>query len=243
MERRFDTLFRLVVEHPNFAGEPIPGLSLRPTDDCLAQMARCGLIFKKDAFGALLVVEKIVPSGQPPVPLRPIRESMVFRFWVENQNQTLLKTTQPYNGSDPAPESPWATQFLLCASNLGALTPDLPLQSAQAHFVYPSAFTVPVSGGVSKVKVSPKRAGATTFDLLPQPLKAANLIEVRLPNGLYQIERFGSGQPAEPVVVQPSGSAQAIGLVEIHLDSTFDYSAAPVQYRLLLEAGADMGLD
>jgi hypothetical protein len=243
MERRFDTLFSLVLEHPDFPGAPVPGLSLKPTEHCLSQLGRCGLMFKKDPAGGLVVVEKLVRNGQPPTPVRPICEAIVFSFWVENQNQTLLKTTRPFDGSAPLPQSPWASRFLLCTSNQGAVTPNLPLQSAQLSFVYPSAFSVPVSSGVTKVRVTPRRANAAPYDLWPQPLKAANLIEVRLPDGLYQLEHIGSGHPPEPVVVQSNASARAIGLVEIHVDETFDYNAAAVQYRLQLEAGTDMGLN
>jgi hypothetical protein len=227
MERRFDILFSIRLDHEAYpVGQDLP-FSLRPTAACQRVLARYAWVFKPNDRGGFVAVEKLV-EGATKQPTFPLRGPVELGFWLDSRDTSVLNATLPWASETGKPVSELATSSLLCFDNLQPGATELAAAGGKAshndtYFLYRPQFDV---RGVSTVAVTSLTPGKPQRQLTPKP--GASAIQVALEPGAYEVRR--GALPAERALLQPDlRSGPTLGLVRIFVT---DSNAVRVDYTV-----------
>lgn len=226
MERRFDILFSIRLQHEAFTGDQELPLTLRPTEACKQVLARYAWLFKPNDRGGFVAVEKLV-EGTTRRPTFPLRGPVELGFWLETRDSSLLGSTLPWASGSGKPASALATSAVLCFDNLAGATELASSGSTASHndtyFLYRPRFDV---RGANTVEITSLTPGKPKRQLSPKP--GSDSIQVSLEPGAYEIKR--GALPAERALLQPDlRSGSTLGLVRIFVT---DSEANRVNYTV-----------
>ncbi len=247
MEYRFDVLFRIELRYPGL--EPMNRwMTIQPTSDCMMTLQRFGTLCRSTENGIFVAMEKMMPSGAP---LRPIRETVSFRFLLKFIDPHLLDNTAgfesgaallPYVGRsrfayfsnlDDALVLDGRTELARAAAQVSQ--EDMGSLASQTHQFVPAT-------GTSQVSLTPLTPGGGPATL--RSVAAGRPLSLAVPDpngwpssqgldaGAWHLQQVGSTLPRQLLVADDAllGS-KSFGLIEIFKDATVDLTS-PVLYTI-----------
>lgn len=239
MEVGYHILFSIMLKNSRFGDNPVPGISLSPTESCRVQLLRYGAVFKNNLTGGFVGIEKRKDQDGNIFPLRPWKQVVDFTFLIKTENYSLLARTKPYNNTSFVCDL--SSSYLMYCDNLDAnnkIDQSEVLTSSEVLSVKDIFFLTSTSlsfSEVDEVRYTPFFPGASLVRETPEQ-RGQTGIDIRLDNGAYTLTRLlPAGTKTDLIVAGLVGDTSGvIGVIRIFKDQDVNYEGRQ-RYTLSME--------
>jgi hypothetical protein len=239
MEIAYDILFSIKVKHTRYDENPVPGISLVPTESCRAELARYGMVFKPTTTGGFAGIEVREADNGDFVPVRPWKQIVDFTFLIKTDSSRLFAFTNPYTKG--AFNSELSNAFLLYCDNLDTnnaidqseeLTAHEVLSTRDIFFLTPQTLSF---SGLDEVRYTPMYPGGSQVRESPAQ-RGQSPLNITLLPGAYTFTRLHpSGSKTDPIIAGLIDDTRGLlGVIRIFKDPATDYDS-PLHYTLSMQ--------